>query len=307
MERLPLMIPRMLEKGDRVGVISPSGPVHESELEQGLDMLKSSGYEVVLGSGVYLRHGYMAGEDGLRLADFHDMFADPEIKAVFCSRGGYGAMRLLRNIDYELVRNNPKLFIGYSDITALHMALHLRTGLVSFHGPVVRGFHENKGANFKKMIEVVSNPQPQPLSLKMGSVLAAGKAKGPLMGGNLSVICSLLGTPYLPSFKGSVFFMEDRGEQPYRVDRMLTQLLMSGKIDDISCLLLGEFRECGEDEAIADLMKERLAGLGIPVIKGLPVGHGANNLALPIGVNVEIDSSSMALSFIQKPVSNRPD
>jgi muramoyltetrapeptide carboxypeptidase len=234
------------------------------------------------------------------------MFRDPHIKAVFCARGGYGTTRLLDRIEYDLIRQNPKIIVGYSDITALLMAIQKRTGLITFHGPVIREFASGHQNNYDTLIRLLSSDRPLKLNLAKGAVLIPGKARGSLMGGNLSLICHLIGTPFLPSFDGSILFLEERGEALYRIDRMLTHLKLSGQLSGISGLVAGTFEKCGDPSTINRLLMEVLPGLDIPIATGLEVGHGHKNLALPLGLPTELDTDRMTLSITEPAVENSP-
>ncbi len=294
-KRLPTIKPPRLEPGDHIGVISPAGPVSELELESGLKILESFGFRVRLASHVYSRQDYLAGDDEARLGDLHDMLQDQEVKAVFCARGGYGSLRLLAKIHYDLIRENPKIIVGYSDITALLTAIHVKTGLVTFHGPMVRELGSRDQGNWEGLLRLISTNEPAKFDLQDGSVLIQGRARGPLIGGNLSLICHLLGTPFMPPLDGCILFVEDKDEPLYRLDRMLTHLGLSGQLSGISGLIAGQFQECGDMSAINRLLMEIVSGLDIPLAAGLPIGHGSKNLALPLGLTADFDTHLMTL------------
>ena len=297
MNKLPIIKPPRLKKGDRIGIIAPAGPVDESDLQPGLEILESAGFNVRLAPHVYDRKDYLAGKDEARLGDLHAMLQDDEIKAVMCARGGYGSLRLLDGIRYDLIRETPKIIAGYSDITALLMAIHTNTGLITFHGPMVRGLAGNNGNNWESLLKLISSDQPAEMDLNECTVLLPGNASGPLTGGNLSLICHLLGTPYLPSLEGCILFIEDRGESLYRLDRMLTHLALTGKLNGISGLVAGRFEECGDETAIHILLNSIVSELGIPLVAGFPLGHGQKNIALPIGLTAEFDTELMTLTI----------
>lgn len=269
----------------------------ESELQEGITILESSGFKVRLASHVYDTEGYMAGKDEDRLNDLHAMLHDQEIKAVFCARGGYGILRLLDRISYDLIRINPKILVGYSDITALLMAAHAMTGLITFHGPMVRELHRSHQDNWMNLLRLLTSDKPAKLDFSECSVLAPGRAKGPLFGGNLSLICHLLGTPFLPSLDGCILFLEDRGEALYRLDRMLTHLALTGRLKGISGLIAGQFEGCGEVGDINRLLLDIISGLGIPLVSGFPIGHGKQNLTLPLGLTADLDTAAMTLTI----------
>jgi muramoyltetrapeptide carboxypeptidase len=285
-----------------VGIISPAGPVNKTDLLPGLEMLASSGLEVRVASHVYSRRGYLAGPDEARIEDLHAMFSDPKIKAIFCSRGGYGCMRLLNRVHYEVIRANPKIFVGYSDITALLCAIHAKTGLVTFHGPMVKDLASTNDANLENMLGLIHSGRPLNLPLKAGTVLIPGQVEGPLIGGNLSLICHLLGTPFLPSLAGRILFLEEKGESLYRLDRMLTQLALSGQLEVLGGFLAGGFQGCSDASRINGLISEIFSGLEIPAVTGLPVGHGQKNMTLPMGVAAQLNTELMQLSISESCV-----
>ena len=299
----PLLKPPRLRPGDRIGIISPAGPVDRAALKTGLEMIESSGFEVRVAPHVYERNGYLAGEDEVRLEDLHEMFQAPEIRAIFCSRGGYGTLRLLDKIHYDLIRENPKILLGYSDITALLMAVHVRTGLITFHGPMVREMGIRDQGNWNALLQLLSTGLPFQMRLEETTPLVPGKAAGPLIGGNLSLVCHLLGTPYMPSLEGCILFLEEKGEPLYRVDRMLAHLRLSGQLDGLSGLIAGRFEECDQKPIIDELLMDIFSGLHIPIATGLSFGHGQKNLVLPIGTRVELDTKIMALETLEPCVT----
>ena len=294
--------PSRLNRGDSIGVISPAGPVDRSHLTADLHFLKTKGYKVHVAPHVYGRREYLAGKDEDRLSDLENMFKNPDIKAVFCSRGGYGSLRLLDRIDYELIRKNPKILVGYSDITALLTAVFKKTGLVTFHGPMVKGLSSLPATAWRNLARMISSEQAPAFSPMKGSPLYGGKATGPIMGGNLSLICRLLGTPFMPSFKGCILFIEDRGEALYRLDRMLTHLKLAGSLEGIKGLILGQFLDCGDPAAINHLIKERFASMNIPIVAGFPLGHGPENTTLPLGIMAGLDTDAMTFSLLESSV-----
>ncbi len=287
--------PRLLA-GKTVGLIAPAGPVTQAELQPGIEFLASRGYGISLAKHLYTRQDYTAGSDEVRLLDLHTMFEDRDVGAIICARGGYGTLRMLDKVDYDVIRDNPKPIVGYSDITALLMAIHKRTGLITFHGSMVKDSFEGKSQNLTSVLALVSNAGPLRVSLEEGEVLRSGRAQGALLGGNLSLLCRLIGTPYLPSLNGALLFMEERGESLYRVDRMLTHLRLSGLLDDVGALMAGDFAECGDTASIKELLLESTGDLDIPVVTGMPVGHGAMNCAVPIGLRATIDTDTMTLT-----------
>ena len=296
---IPLLKPPRLRAGDTIGVISPAGPVPESELMPGIGFLKSRGFGVMLAPHVLDVEDYLAGRDADRLSDLHALMRRPEIRAIFCARGGYGCMRLLMDLDYDLIKEYPKIIVGYSDITSLLLAVYHKTGLVTVHGPMVREYIHGKASNLEGLIGFLMSGSDGGKEIAGGEVLCHGRARGRLIGGNLSLICHLVGTPFLPSFDGGILFLEDRGEAPYRVDRMLTHLALSGRLDNISGLIFGDFEKCGEASTINKLIESFSSNFHFPVVKGFHVGHGRTNIPLPIGVEAELDTRDMRLSFLE--------
>jgi len=292
----PLIIPPRLRPGDLIGVISPAGPVDASGLKPGLDLLTSRGFRVREAAHLYDRNDYLAGHDEARLSDLHAMVLDSEIAAVFCARGGYGSLRLLDRIDFDLIRLHPKIIVGYSDITALLMAVYQNSGLVTFHGPMVQGLSTVSGDSLGGLLRILSSEEPLTFDPMEGNPLLMGSAEGPLLGGNLSLICHLAGTPFLPSLEGAILFIEDKGEPLYRIDRMLTHLSLAGQLKGIAGLIGGEFLDCGDTSAIDRLLMEMASMLNVPLVTGFPAGHGQNNLALPLGMPAHLDTRRMTLS-----------
>lgn len=304
-----LIKPRVLRRGDTVGVITPSTYVADPDaLALVPRTIEFFGLKVKWGANVRKRAGYLGGSIDDRLADLHAMFADPEVDAVFCIRGGYGSPQLLDRIDYGLIGKNPKIFLGYSDITAMHLAIHKRTGLVTFHGPVALSrFTPYTQELFKKaMFEAapigrVGNP-PDDSALRpshMTRAIRGGRARGRLIGGNLSLISATMGTPFEIDTRGAIFFIEDVGEQPYSMDRMLTQLRLAGKFDDCAGVIFGECAGCRPREfqpsfestfSLGEVADQILGGLKVPVLSGLTIGHTADQATLPMGVAASMDA-----------------
>lgn len=295
--------PRKLKQGEKIGVIAPAGPVLQSELQDGIQLLESFGHKVVLSPHLYDKQGYLAGDDNARLEDIHAMFSDNHVKAIFCARGGYGTTRILDRIDYNILLENPKIFVGYSDITALLLAMQKKAGLVTFHGPVVKELTKRSIGNLESFLNLVSTDILPELELVGGRSLKTGRATGTLMGGNLSLICHLIGSPFMPSLKGAILFIEEKGEDLYRIDRMLTHLRLSGVLTESAGLVAGAFEDCGDRSDIDRLLLDTVSGLNIPVLTGLPVGHGLLNITLPIGLQTTIESETMTLKILEPCVT----
>ncbi|GLW08298.1 putative carboxypeptidase [Microtetraspora sp. NBRC 13810] len=291
-----LRTPRSLKPGDRVAVVAPSGPVEPDTLERGVAVLTGMGLEVSLGAHVMRREGYLAGFDAERAADLAGAWCDPSVAAVVCARGGYGASRLLGLLDWDaMAAAEPKILLGSSDITALHQAFALRLGVASCFGPMpgndVLGGAGGPEPRSLASLRAALTAGPEPVT--GDRVLVPGRARAPLTGGNLSLLAALCGTPYAPRFAGRIAFLEDVGEQPYRIDRMLTQLLQAGAFDGVAGVALGSWVDCGDPMPV---LADRLVPLGVPVLAGLPVGHGSPQQSVWLGGLGVIDTESCSLT-----------
>jgi muramoyltetrapeptide carboxypeptidase len=286
-----------------IGIVAPGGVVTREELQPGIELLESQGYRTASAPHLYAQAGYLAGDDDNRLHDLHLMFSDPEVKAVLCARGGYGTLRLLDRIDYALIGDNPKIIAGYSDITALLLALYKMNRLTTFHGPLVKDLTKNENRNLTALLELVGSEGIMQWDLHEATCLRPGRAVGPLLGGNLTLISHLVGTPYMPTLSGAILFIEDLGEPLYRIDRMLTHLYLGGIFKDLAGLVAGRFEDRGQALEIGHLLRERTSDTGIPVIAGLPFGHGHFNLPLPVGLMGSMDTETMRLSALEPCVS----
>jgi len=284
-----------LKCGDTIGIIAPSAPLMTDEIRPICDFLQGLGYTVVLGQSVKESWGYLAGSDELRAADVNAFFADDHIHAILCLRGGYGAARLLPLLDYGQIAAHPKLFIGFSDITALHAVLRQRCHLATIHGPMATSFLRHPTAyTIAQFIRglaqpIAAGPFPLPRRWQLHSLLA-GTAHGILIGGNLSLVTSLAGTPYALEGSGCLLFLEEVSEEPYALDRLFLQLEQSGLISQVEGILFGQFSRCGSSkEAAYDFTVEQVIRYYVhkwnkPAIGGLPIGHGRQNGWLPLGV-----------------------
>jgi len=319
--------PKALRRGDTIGIVAPAGPVDRERIDRALARLQSRGFRTNTYGNIYRSQGYLAGDDATRADELMTAFADPETSAVWCARGGYGVVRLLDRIDFEVIRNNPKVFIGFSDITALHIAIQQHCGLITFHGPNLQdGFGkpaDMPAANEAALWRAVSNEDSQVgqfdnpgFAYDFSSIsnielrsINPGVASGLLAGGNLAVLCGLMGTPFEIETAGRVLFLEDVSERVYRIDRYLAQLTLSGKLQSAAGILVGSFSYDEGDtadppSAIAALLDEYLGNLNIPVISGFPAGHTEHNLTLPMGANIELDANQLRIQVIEAPVSN---
>jgi muramoyltetrapeptide carboxypeptidase len=314
----PLLRPKALHAGDTVGLITPSSYVSDPDrLALAERTIRYFGLRMKMGRNVGKRAGYLGGSIQERLDDLHQMFGDSEVNAVFAIRGGYGSEQLLDRIDYDLIRRNPKVFLGYSDITALHLAIQKKAGLVTFHGPVVLSrFAEYTQKYFRKALfsteaigAVANPPDSDPLRPNhMLRVIRPGKASGPLTGGNLTLISTTMGTPYEIETRGRILFLEDVDEQPYSIDRMLTQLRLAGKFDGVAGIIFGECHDCRPRDyqpsfestfSLGEVLDNILGKAPVPVLSGLTVGHTDDQATLPLGVMSTLDTEKGELVIDQ--------
>jgi muramoyltetrapeptide carboxypeptidase len=311
-----LIRPKALRAGDTVGLITPSSYVSDPDrLALAERTARYFGLVPKFGNNVRKRDGYLGGTIEDRVEDLHSMFRDPEVKAVFAIRGGYGACQLLDRIDYNLIRGNPKILLGYSDVTALHLAIQKHAGVVTFHGPVALArFTPYTQTYFRKAlfetepIGRVTNP-PDSDPLRPAHVLRTvcpGSARGPLSGGNLTLISTTMGTPYEIETAGRILFLEDVDEEPYRIDRMLTQLRLAGKLHAAAGVIFGECQDCRPRDfkpsfdstlSTGEVVDQILGRLRTPVLSGLTIGHTEDQLTLPLGVMAHLDTDKGGLSI----------
>ncbi|MDV3428024.1 MAG: LD-carboxypeptidase, partial [Bacillota bacterium] len=273
-----------LKTGCTIGIISPASPLEKDEIEKGISFLKDLGYNVLEGDHIYDKYGYLAGRDIDRASDFNNMFKNKDVDMILCIRGGYGVNRILPFIDFGLIKKNPKIFVGFSDITSLLNVIYEKTGLITFHGPMLNSdfdsvslssFRESLVCGTKPyVINNVDNSFGEGLKIKSNP----GETKGRLLGGNLALIVSLMGTPYDIDFKDNIIFMEDVGEEPYRIDRMLTSLELSGKLLDAAGFVIGQFTNCSlphyeKSLTLEQVIEDKILSLNKPTIVNFQSGH----------------------------------
>jgi muramoyltetrapeptide carboxypeptidase len=312
-----LIKPNRLKKGDLIQLVTPASPASEEKIQRAISNLEGQGFRVKYSDAIRLRNGHLAGTDAERLADFHAAFKDKEVKGVWCVRGGYGCTRILPQLDYKLIRQNPKVLIGYSDVTALLNSIYQRAGLVGFHGPVgATPFTEYNVMHLNQTLLEGKTPQLITLSQKnlekedadyQPVIIKNGKAQGVLVGGNLCLLATMVGTPFQVNFKDKLVFMEDVGEKPYRIDRMLTQLLQSSNLHQAKGIILGIFDDClpkNEEYSMTliNTLKDRLEHLGIPILYGFSFGHIQNMCTFPIGIEAALDTEKMEVTLLESGV-----
>jgi muramoyltetrapeptide carboxypeptidase len=284
-----------------VALVAPAGPLRNAtELTASVAHARSLGWEPVVGAHALARVGYLAGNDAERLDDLNRALRDDAIDGVWCLRGGYGAMRLLDDVDYEALRRRPRAILGYSDITALHAAIGLRSELVTFHGPTARGALT---PFTRRSLERAVVAQDDCCGAAVGArVLRGGRAEGRLVGGNLALLTSLAGTPYAPDYRGAILVVEDVGEATYRIDRMLTQLRLTGALQQVKGIAFGHFTDGTEPDdstrPLDDVLREAADVAGVPAVAGIPMGHIEDQWTIPLGARAELDADSATLSVL---------
>lgn len=341
-DRLEMVWPKRLKPGDTVAIVAPAGPVDHKLLDLGVQRIKDHGYKVKMRDDIWDVEGYLAGTDERRGKELMEAFLDPEVDGIVTARGGYGVMRILDKLDYEQIRKHPKAVLGFSDITALHAALNRKAGIVSFHGPgpasglgtvkgptdftvkyLLQALEDDTAA--ENAIKVPDSAAKDRLGVLLGQfhkgyainipdtvakvdAFGKGKARGRLTGGNLSLISAIEGTPYAIDAKDAILLIEDVNEAPYRIDRMLRQLKLAGKLDQIKGAVLGQFTTeyVREDKLTEDadydtqgVLRQYFENAGIPVLVNFPVGHHKQNCTLPLGGQVEIDADKKELRVLE--------
>ena len=313
-----ILKPPRLKVGDTVGLINPASPIDPKDIEQVKQTLAGLGLKVKLGAHILDRYGYLAGTDANRAADVNAMFADSSVQAILAMRGGWGCNRILPLLECDRYRASPKILMGYSDITSLLLAIYARSGIVTFHGAVGTSTWNSFTVDYIRRIlfngEAVTLQNPHPSSNDLTTTpvsvetITPGKARGKLVGGNLSVLAAMVGSAYLPSWKQTILFVEEIGEDPYRVDRMLTQLKLAGILNQISGFVFGQCTNCvpkdKEDSlSLTQVLKDQIQPLGVPAWYGSRIGHVKDKFTVPVGLNVEIDANQGTIHMLESAVS----
>jgi len=300
---MPVHKPPRLKRGGRIGVVAPAGCVDQRAIEEGVEAVRKEGFAVELAPNIYGRKGYLAGDEHARTNDLVDFFRRADIDAIFCARGGFGSIQLLPRLTDQL---KPKIFVGYSDITVLLNWFLQKVGMVTFHAPmlamdIARGLSERAKQHFWGML----TGETKEWKVQLGEIIQPGVAEAEMMGGCLSLLVTTLGTPYEIDTTGKLLFIEDVDEKPYRIERMLTHLKMAGKLERLSGVVFGDFRGCEGDGArdVRQVIGELFGEASYPVIMGMAAGHGQENLALPFGVKMALDSHAGTLSLVESPVA----
>lgn len=315
-----LIKPAKLRPGDTIGLFCPAAPAYSQEtVKITQESLQALGFQTKLGPHIYDRYGYLAGRDADRVSDLHTFFNDQSVKAVMAIHGGWGCARLLPLLDYDLIQRNPKVLIGYSDITALLLAIYAKTGLVTMHGPVGSATFNTYTVDwFRRLLmegETVTmrNPTDKGDNLTQTqdriTTIRPGLARGRLVGGNLTVLSHLVGSPYLPDWKNTILFLEDTHEDIYRMDRMFTQLKLAGILNQIAGFVFGKCSDCGPGNGsygsltLEDVLTEYIIPLDKPAYSGAMIGHISNKFTVPLGIDTEIDATAGTIRLLESAVS----
>jgi muramoyltetrapeptide carboxypeptidase len=297
MKKKDVKVPARLKPGDKIGIAAPAGSFDRELFLRGARIFEEMGFEVHVPEGLLDARGYLAGTDKHRAEIVNQLFADKSVEAIVCARGGYGSLRILHLLDFDTIAQNPKIFMGFSDITALLTVLFDRCGLVTFHGPVVTSLADANEITKQSLIQTVSSDHRLKVEVPKGVTVKPGSGAGILCGGNLTTLCHLVGTPFAPSFANKILFLEDRAEAPYRIDRMLMQMKLAECFQGLAGIVLGSFENCGPIDGIINIIKEIFADCQIPIMAGVDAGHGNHNLTLPMGIEATLDADRYLLAY----------
>lgn len=310
--------PKRLKPGDTLGLVAPGSYIIGKELSDSIKNLNEIGFNVVYTNNILSRNGYFSGTDKQRAAELMQMFQRTDVAGIVCARGGYGCTRILPLLDYKIINENPKILMGFSDVTSLLYGIYKETGLICFHGPVGISTYTDYTKNYFRKLLIDGDETIKYVNAVTESddedlkplIIKDGTGRGELIGGNLSVVVSLIGTSYGIDTRNKIIFLEEMEEDPYRIDRMLTQLKMAGKFDGASGVALGIFRDCKPSEktsfdtsfTLIEVLKDRLGDLNIPVVYGMSFGHIKDKFILPVGVRAELDATNQTLTLLESAV-----
>jgi len=292
-----IKIPARLRPGDTIGIVAPAGPFEQATFARGRRILQDLGFKVYTPPGLLDANDYLAGSDQHRARFINRLFADKSIDAIICARGGYGSIRILPLLDYQAIGDNPKVFIGFSDITVLLNVLADRSRMITFHGPLVTTLADAPADTRNLLMHAVASGAKIEVKAPRGVTIKRGAASGTVCGGNLTTLCHLVGTPYAPNFDNKLLFIEDRAEAPYRIDRMLTHMKLAGCFENLAGIVLGYFEKCGPLNDIYEIVAETFREESFPILAGLEAGHGFNNRTLPFGIEATLDADNHSLLY----------
>ena len=291
-----MIIPPPISIGDTIAVVAPASPFDPAKMSRGIALIRDMGFEVVFPDDLLVPRGYLANTDAARAGHINRYFKDDHVRAIVCARGGYGAGRLMALIDYDLVRLHPKIFVGFSDITFLLNAMLKEARVATFHGPMAATLSMSDSASRASFFNRLLHPL-EPLCLAGCEVIRPGRGEGPIIGGNLTVFCHLMGTSFQPDVPRCLLFLEDQGEARYRIDRMMTHLKLAGFLDRVSGVILGTFSNCGLYRGVTSLMADFCGELNIPLVAGFSAGHTEANLTVPMGIPAVLDTETQQVDF----------
>jgi muramoyltetrapeptide carboxypeptidase len=295
--------PKRLAPGDTIGIAAPAGPYKNDEFEKGIAAIREMGFQVKIPENLQQPKSFLAASDEHRASLLMDLFRDPKVDAIVCARGGYGSLRILERLDFDVIRGHPKAFVGFSDISALHEAFMTRSGLIVFHGPMVISLGKSSSQTKTSLLEALTIDQPIEIHATKPNQLYPGTPSGIVSGGNLATICHLLGTPFTPIYKGAILLLEDITEAPYKIDRMLFQMKMAGCFNGIKGVVLGRFQDSGRYQEICEIVREIFEEFKVPVLVGFEIGHNQTNLTIPLGLMATLDTENGSLVFHEPATS----
>jgi len=295
--KIKTLKPPRLRRGDTIGIVAPASHFDLEKFNKGIAVLESMGFNISVPERLFNKKGYFAGSDLERAEMVNRYFADPTIKAIMCARGGYGSIRILSLLDYKTIQQNPKIFIGFSDVSALLSTLYLKCKLVNFHGPTVTTLGSSDNRTKDSLFSMITSGEKPEIDMENGVTIQPGSASGSVLGGNLTTLCHLLGTRFQPDFKDCIIFLEDRGEALYRIDRMLSQMKIAGCFSGLAGFILGSFQDCGNEDDIIRMAGDIFRDVQIPILSGLEVGHDKRNLVVPTGLKATLNADLKVLTF----------
>ncbi|MFH2065214.1 MAG: LD-carboxypeptidase [Pseudomonadota bacterium] len=292
-----IMYPAALRPGDTIGIVAPAGAFDHMKLHRGISVVEQMGFKVFTPKGLFEKEDYLAGSDEHRAQILNHLFQEPSIKAVICARGGFGSVRILSLLDYKTIRDSRKIFLGFSDITAILTTFQTRCGLIGFHGPMITSLADANTESRDAMYKALTSNRKLTIKPGKGLTLKSGVRAGTVTGGNLATLCHLVGTPFEPDLNGHILVLEDVGEPHYKIDRMLIQMKLAGCFKGLSGLVLGSFENCGTLEGIYRIVERLFKEYDYPVLAGFEIGHGTTNITFPVGLKATLDADNHMLIY----------
>ena len=291
------ILPSVLKPGDTLGIVAPAGPFEQMKLQRGISVLEQMGFNVFTPEGLFEKEDYLAGSDEHRAHLLNSLFKEEAVKAVICARGGFGSLRILSLLDYGAIRKSQKIFIGFSDITALLSVFETKCGLISFHGPMVTTLADSDPKSRESMNLALTSGRKLKIKPSKGLTIRAGSSSGTVSGGNLATLCHLVGTPFEPDFNDHILVIEDIEEPNYKIDRMLVQMKLAGCFKGLAGLALGTFKDCGNLAGIYRVVEKVFRDDDFPILAGFEIGHGKTNITFPVGLKATLDADNHMLLY----------